>query len=70
LAEAIAAYRSGLESAAVDGGGPKLIAELHAKLGNAWLLSGHLDPAADSYKAALRLVPHLSWGANQEHGRI
>ena len=60
LAEAIAAYRSGLESAAADGNGPELVAELHAKLGNAWMLSGHLDPAADSYKAALRLAPHLS----------
>jgi len=52
LAEAIAAYRGGLESAAVDGSGPELVAELHAKLGNAWMLSGHLDHAADSYKAA------------------
>ena len=60
LAEAIAAYRSGLESAAADGNGPELVAELHAKLGNAWMLSGHLDPAADSYKAALRLAPQLS----------
>ena len=60
LAEAIAAYRAGLESAAADGNGPELVAELHAKLGNAWMLSGHLDHAADSYKAALRLVPHLS----------
>ncbi len=60
LAEAVAAYRAGLESAEADGSGPELAAELHAKLGNAWLLAGHLDPAADSYKAALRLAPHLS----------
>lgn len=60
LAEAMAAYRCGLELAAVEGSGPDLVAELHAKLGNAWMLSGHLDPAADSYKAALRLAPHLS----------
>jgi tetratricopeptide (TPR) repeat protein len=60
LGQAIAAYRNGLQSAAADGGGPELVAELHAKLGNAWMLSGHLDPAADSYKAALRLAPHLS----------
>ena len=60
LIEAIAAFRSGLESAAADGNGPELVAELHAKLGNAWMLSGHLDPAADSYKAALRLAPHLA----------
>jgi tetratricopeptide (TPR) repeat protein len=60
LAEAIAAYRSGLESAVAGGSGPELHAELHAKLGNALLLSGHLDPASDSYKAALTLAPHLS----------
>ncbi|HZR60367.1 MAG TPA: tetratricopeptide repeat protein [Xanthobacteraceae bacterium] len=60
LTEAVAAYRHGLESATADGGGAELTAELHAKLGNALLLSGHLDPAADSYKAALRLAPHLS----------
>ena len=60
LREAIAAYCGGLNSAAADGAGPELTAELHAKLGNAWLLAGRLDPAADSYKAALRLVPTLS----------
>jgi len=60
LIDAIAAYRSGLESAAGDGSTPELVAELHAKLGNAWLISGHLDPAAESYKAAFRLVPELS----------
>ena len=60
LIDAIAAYRSGLESAAGDGSTPELVAELHAKLGNAWLISGHLDPAAESYKAALRLAPELS----------
>jgi tetratricopeptide (TPR) repeat protein len=60
LTEAIAAYRGGLESAAADGSRPDLVAELHAKLGNAWLLAGHLDSAADSYKAALTLAPHLS----------
>jgi tetratricopeptide (TPR) repeat protein len=59
IAEAISAYRSGLELAATDGG-PELMAELHAKLGNAWMLSGHLDPAAASYKAALTLSPTLS----------
>jgi len=60
LIDAIAAYRTGLESAAGDGSTPELVAELHAKLGNAWLISGHLDPAAESYKAALRLAPELS----------
>jgi tetratricopeptide (TPR) repeat protein len=60
LTEAIAAYRNGLESAAAAGSGPDLVAELHAKLGNAWMLAGHLDPAADSYKAALRLAPGLA----------
>jgi len=59
LTEAIAAYRNGLELAAA-GGEPELTAELHAKLGNAWMLSGHLAPAADSYKAALTLVPTLA----------
>jgi tetratricopeptide (TPR) repeat protein len=60
LVEAIAAYRSGLDAAAADGSGPELVAELHVKLGNAWMIAGHLDPAAESYKAALRSAPHLS----------
>jgi tetratricopeptide (TPR) repeat protein len=60
LVEAVAAYRRGLDAAAADGGGPDLVAELHAKLGNAHMIAGHFAPAAESYKAALRLAPHRS----------
>ena len=37
-----------------------MVAELHAKLGNAHMRCGQLDLAATNYKAALRLAPHLT----------
>jgi Flp pilus assembly protein TadD len=36
------------------------IAELHAKLGNACMVRGDLESAAENYKAALRLASHLT----------
>jgi len=42
-------------------GSPALvISELHANLGNAHMQRGHLNLASASYRAALRLAPHLT----------
>jgi len=60
LPEAIAAYRRGFDAAAIEGRGPDLVAELHTKLGNACMLGASLDLAAESYRAALTLAPHLA----------
>ena len=58
--EAIAAFQSGLEAAATDPAGCDVVlADLHAKLGNCYMLAGQLDAAAASYRAALQLAPHL-----------
>jgi tetratricopeptide (TPR) repeat protein len=62
-AAAIAAYRRGLAEAAheLPGSVPvETIAELHSNLGNACMVQGDLEPAAASYKAALRLAPQLT----------
>ena len=61
--EAIDAYQHGL--AAVVRAPPGLvpietIAKLHANLGNACMVRGDLELAAENYKAALRLAPHLT----------
>jgi tetratricopeptide (TPR) repeat protein len=59
--EAIAAFQSGLEAAATDPAGCDVIlADLHTKIGNCYMLAGQLDAAAASYRAALQLAPHLS----------
>jgi tetratricopeptide (TPR) repeat protein len=79
--EAIVAFRHGL-AAGVDGPGgqtgARIAAELHFKLGNAGMMRGDLDLAADNYKAALRLKPdmtpcwcnlgnvHLKWDRPQD----
>jgi tetratricopeptide (TPR) repeat protein len=63
LEEAIAAYQRGLAAAEQELPGEvsvETISELHSRLGNACLIRGDLDLAAESYKAALRLVPHLT----------
>jgi tetratricopeptide (TPR) repeat protein len=62
--EAIAAYQQGL--AAVKRESPErvpdeTVSELHANLGNACMLRGDLEFAAENYKAALRLAPHLTF---------
>jgi tetratricopeptide (TPR) repeat protein len=62
LDEAIAAWRSGLEAAG-NGSHSQVTAtraELHAKLGNAYMLRGDLASAGASYTAALRIAPHMS----------
>ncbi|MDR3467733.1 MAG: tetratricopeptide repeat protein [Xanthobacteraceae bacterium] len=63
LDEAMAAFRQGL-AAASDGppgqGQDKEVADLHFRLGNACLLRGDLDPAAENYKAALRINTSLT----------
>ena len=61
--EAIAAYRRGL--AVAENGPPgfvtvETVSELHSNLGNACMRRGDLEQAAGSYKAALRLTPHLT----------
>jgi tetratricopeptide (TPR) repeat protein len=63
LDEAIAAYRVGLEAAghnAADHLAMATKAELHAKLGNAYMLRGQLELAGLNYTAALRIAPHLT----------
>jgi len=61
--EAVAAFRRGL---AVAENGPSgfvstdTVAELHSNLGNACMRRCDLELAAESYKAALRLAPHLT----------
>ena len=59
LEEAIATFKHGLDS---PGAAAKVAttSELHVKLGNAYMLRGHLDLAGENYKAALRLSPHLA----------
>jgi tetratricopeptide (TPR) repeat protein len=79
--EAIVAFRRGLAAAADEPGGQtsaRIVAELHFKLGNAGMMGGDLDTAADNYKAALRLAPdmtpcwcnlgnvHLKWDRAQD----
>lgn len=59
LDEAILAFRHGLERAGADADVATL-SELHANLGNAYMLRGLLDPAGASYKAALTLSPNLA----------
>jgi tetratricopeptide (TPR) repeat protein len=63
IEQAIAAYQLGL--AAVGNQAPgslpvETIAALHSKLGNAYMVYGGLESAAENYKAALRLAPHLT----------
>jgi tetratricopeptide (TPR) repeat protein len=60
--EAITAYQSGLgiAAAAPDRVTAATTAKLHSNLGNAYMTCGALESAAASYKAALRLSPHLT----------
>jgi tetratricopeptide (TPR) repeat protein len=63
IEEAIAAFQLGLLAVgnAVPGQvSVDTISELHSNLGNACMLRGDLELAAASYKAALRLAPHLT----------
>jgi tetratricopeptide (TPR) repeat protein len=59
--DAIAAYRCALDAAKGDSGcAIETVASLHARLGNCHMVRGELDLAAECYKSALRLVPHLT----------
>src|SRR5215475_8813742 len=61
IGEAIAAFQRGLDAAATDPAGcDVLVADMRAKLGNAYMLGGQIHAAAASYRAALRLAPHLT----------
>ena len=63
IEEAISAYRLGLEAAGNDASNHLAMAtraELHAKLGNAYMVRGELGLAGASYTAALRIAPHLT----------
>ena len=63
IGEAISVFSSGLEAAGTEAGDDATVAttaDLHAKLGNAYMRCGQLDLAALNYKAALRLAPHLT----------
>ena len=62
IAEAVAAFERALKAASADPAGREvaLVADIHAKLGNAFMLGGLLDAAAAHYRAALELAPHLS----------
>jgi tetratricopeptide (TPR) repeat protein len=61
--EAIVALRGGLAEAENESPrqtSAKIVAELHFKLGNAGMMGGDLDMAAQSYSAALRLKPDMT----------
>jgi tetratricopeptide (TPR) repeat protein len=60
MEEAIAAFQLGLAAAAGGVAPVATVAELHSRLGNACMMRGHLELAGESYKAALRLAPHLT----------
>jgi tetratricopeptide (TPR) repeat protein len=79
--QAIAAFRDGIADLAheqAEQASAEIAAELHFKLGNAGMIRGDLDMAAENYKAALRLKPdmtpcwcnlgnvHLKWNRAQD----
>ncbi|HEY5126110.1 MAG TPA: tetratricopeptide repeat protein, partial [Bradyrhizobium sp.] len=62
--EAIGAFQRGLaavEREPSESISAATVSELHSKLGNACMLRGDLELAAENYKAALRLAPHLTF---------
>ncbi|MGE5159859.1 MAG: tetratricopeptide repeat protein [Gemmatimonas sp.] len=63
IGRAIAAYTSGLDTAAaagIDRVAVDVLAELHAKLGNAYMVGRQFGSATEQYKSALRLKPTLT----------
>jgi len=63
VGQAISAYQSGLESAAIAGTSlvaAEVLAELHGKLGNAYMVGRQFGSATEQYKSALRLKPTLT----------
>lgn len=62
--EAIEAFQRGLTAVQHESSGDisaETISELHSKLGNACMFRGDLELAAENYRAALRLAPHLTF---------
>ena len=60
---AIATYQAALaiaESEPPENVAIELLADVHAKLANAFMAGGRLGSAAENYKAALRLIPTLA----------
>jgi tetratricopeptide (TPR) repeat protein len=63
IGPAISAYQSGLDSAAIVGTSQvatEILAELHAKLGNAYMVGRQFGSATEAYKSALQLKPTLT----------
>ena len=60
--DAIAAFQRALDAASADPAGSDvaLVADLHARIGNACMIGGMLDAAAANYRAALTLAPHMT----------
>ena len=61
IGNAIAIFKAGLALAATVSVGVAVdgVADLHAALANAFMLCDDIASAAENYKAALRLAPHL-----------
>jgi tetratricopeptide (TPR) repeat protein len=63
IEQAIEAYQCGLAAVAGEPPGDASVettSELHSNLGNACMVRGDLDLAAENYKVALRASPHLT----------
>ena len=63
IGQAISAYVNGLDSAAIAGTAlvaADVLVELHAKLGNAYMVGRQFGSATEQYKSALRLQPTLT----------
>jgi Flp pilus assembly protein TadD/glutathione synthase/RimK-type ligase-like ATP-grasp enzyme len=63
IGPAISAYQSGLDSAVIAGTSlvaADVLAELHAKLGNAYMIDRQFGSATEAFKSALRLKPSLT----------
>ena len=61
IEQAIAAYQAGLAVVANEPpASVETVSELHSNLGNACMLRGDLELAAENYRAALRLAPQLT----------
>jgi tetratricopeptide (TPR) repeat protein len=60
--DAVAAFQRALDAASTDPAGSDvaLVADLHARIGNACMIGGMLDAAAANYRAALSLAPHMT----------
>jgi len=63
IEQAIAAYKSGLDcagAAGIEQVAVDVLVELHAKLGNAYMVGRQFASATEQYKSALRLKPALT----------